>query len=310
MSGRTSSTASADLAAGAGREGNSASPGPENRVMTTEPENTVRRALAYASHGWPVFPCQPGGKEPATRHGFHDATTSPDKIRSWWRRQPAANLAIATGRPGPDVLDVDQHGDAGNGFAALRQLKHEGLLEAVSAIVATPSGGLHAYFTGSDQPSGRLPRQHLDFRSGGGYVLAPPSQIDGRPYRLIGHRTHAGGLDWAAVTSLLDPEQIRPVQTKAAAPGDLSHLAAWVERLQEGNRNAGLYWAACRAVEAGQPAVLDELAQAAAATGLAGGEIARTISSAQRRSQRSLSTKPSARGRNDRPRRHGGCGRP
>jgi len=186
-----------------------------------------------------------------------------------------------TGRPGPDVLDIDQHGDAGNGFAALRQLKDEGLLEAVSAIVATPGGGLHAYFTGSDQPSGRLPHHHLDFRSRGGYVLAPPSQIEGRPYRLIGHRAQSGGLNWAAVTSLLEPRPIRAVRPRAAAPGDLSHLAAWVERLQEGNRNAGLYWAACRAVEAGQPAVLDDLAQAAAATGLTGREIARTISSAK-----------------------------
>lgn len=29
----------------------------------------------------PVFPCQPGSKEPATRHGFHDATTDPDRIQ-------------------------------------------------------------------------------------------------------------------------------------------------------------------------------------------------------------------------------------
>ena len=36
---------------------------------------TFEQALAYARHGWPVFPCQPGGKEPATRHGFLDATT-------------------------------------------------------------------------------------------------------------------------------------------------------------------------------------------------------------------------------------------
>ena len=254
--------------------------------MSKEPESTVRRALGYARRGWPVFPCQPGGKEPATRHGFHDATTSPDQIRSWWRRQPAANLAIATGRPGPDVLDVDQHGDAGNGFAALRRLKSEGLLDTVSAIIATPGGGLHAYFTGSDQPSGRLPRQHLDFRSRGGYVLAPPSQINGKPYQVIGHLAQSGGLDWAAVTSLLEPGRIRPARPRTAAPGDLGHLAAWVERLQEGNRNAGLFWAACRAVEAGQPAVLDDLARAAAATGLTGREIARTISSARRGSQR------------------------
>ncbi len=256
--------------------------------MSKESENTVRRALDYASRGWPVFPCRPGSKEPATRHGFRDATTDADRIRSWWRRQPAANLAIATGRPGPDVLDVDEHGDAGNGFPALRQLKSKGLLDTVSAVIATPSGGLHAYFTGSDQASGRLPRQHLDFRARGGYVLAPPSQIDGRPYRLIGRRAQPGGLDWAAVTSLLNPEQARPIRARAAAPSDLSHLAGWVEHLQEGNRNAGLYWAACRAAEAGQPAVLDDLARAAAAIGLTDREIARTISSAKRGGQRPI----------------------
>ena len=256
--------------------------------MSKEPENTLRRALEYASRGWPVFPCRAGSKEPATRHGFRDATTDTDRIRSWWRRQPAANLAIATGRPGPDVLDVDQHGEAGNGFAALRQLKSQGLLDEVSTVIATPGGGLHAYFTGSDQPSGRLPRQHLDFRARGGYILAPPSQIDGRPYRVVRHQAQSGGLDWAAVTSLLNPAQPRPApaRTRAAAPGDLSHLAAWVEHLQEGNRNAGLYWAACRAAEAGQPAVLDDLARAAAAIGLTDREIARTISSAKRRGQR------------------------
>jgi hypothetical protein len=251
-------------------------------MMSEEPENTVRQALAYARRGWPVFPCQPDGKEPATRHGFHDATTRPDQITSWWQRQPAANLAIATGRPGPDVLDVDQHGDAGSGFAAFRRLKDEGLLNTASTIITTPGGGLHAYFTGIDQPSGRLPRQHLDFRARGGYIVAPPSQIDGRHYQLIANHPQSGGLDWAAVTSLLEPRPSRPTRRRAAEPGDLSHLAAWVERLQEGNRNAGLYWAACRAAEAGQSAVLDDLARAAAATGLTDREIARTISSARR----------------------------
>jgi hypothetical protein len=88
------------------------------------------------------------------------------------------------------------------------------------------------------------------------------------------------------VTSLLSPGQARPALVRVAAPGDLSHLAGWVEHLQEGNRNAGLYWAACRAAEAGQPAILDDLARAAAANGLTDREIARTISSARRRSQR------------------------
>jgi hypothetical protein len=256
--------------------------------MNEEPGGTLRQALAYARRGWPVFPCQPDGKEPATRHGFHDATTDPDQISTWWRRQPAANLAIATGLPGPDVLDVDQHGDSGNGFAAFRMLKRHGLLNTTGTIVATPGGGLHAYFTGSDQASGRLPRQHLDFRAAGAYVLAPPSQVGGRSYRLLRHHPETGNLDWAAVTSLLDPGRTQPARPQAAATGDVGRLAGWVARLQEGNRNAGLFWAACRAVEAGQPAVLDDLAAAAAHTGLTEREISRTISSARRGSARSL----------------------
>jgi hypothetical protein len=140
-----------------------ASSNPANAdAMATD---TIGRALAYARYGWPVFPCQPGSKEPATRHGFRDATTDPDQIRWWWHRQPDANVAIATGAPGPDVLDVDQHGEAGSGFAALNRLKRAGLVEHYRAVVSTPSGGLHIYFTGSDQSCGRLRGHHLDCRA-------------------------------------------------------------------------------------------------------------------------------------------------
>ena len=145
---------------------------------------TLRQALAYARRGWPVFPCLPGQKIPATAHGFRDATTDPDQITEWFTRHPDWNLAIATGAPGPDVLDVDQHGPAGNGYAALGRLRRAGLLDGAAAYVRTPSGGLHAYFTGTAQRSGHLSAHHLDFLSSGGYILAPPSQVDGRPYQL------------------------------------------------------------------------------------------------------------------------------
>jgi len=256
--------------------------GNEAVPIAAGPSRTVARALEYASRGWPVFPCQPGTKEPATRHGFHDASTDPDQIRSWWQRNPSANLAIATGAPGPDVLDVDQHGPAGNGYAALLRLKHADLLDAAGTVVRTPHGGLHAYFTGSTQLSGRLSQHHLDFKAVGGYVLAPPSQVDGRPYSLVRQQEPSGDLSWAGVTRLLKPKPDRAAWPQPGVRDDASHLAAWVERLEEGNRNAGLFWAACRAVESGQHAVLDELAAAAARTGLTVREISRTIDSARR----------------------------
>jgi len=272
-----------------GRSGPVLRPSSGNGVapVSADRNSAVGQALTCAERGWPVFPCKPGTKEPATRHGFHDAITDPDQIRSWWARLPEANLAIATGAPGPDVLDVDHHGDAGNGYSALTMLKRAGLLHNAGAVVRTPHGGLHIYFAGSSQASGRLPRRHLDFKAAGGYVVAPPSRIDGRPYYLIRHAEPAAGLSWAAVTETLDPQVGRPQRPAIAANGeDVRRLAAWVERLEEGNRNAGLFWAACRAVESGQARALDEISAAAAATGLSRQEIARTIDSARRRGGR------------------------
>jgi len=243
---------------------------------------TLRQALAFADYGWPVLPCQPGRKIPATRHGFRDATTDPGQITDWFGRHPDWNLAIATGAPGPDVLDVDEHGDAGNGYAAFRQLKAAGLLDGATAYVRTPNGGLHAYFTGSDQRNGHLPGWHLDFRSHGGYVLTPPSQVGSKPYQLVRTTEAGGGLDWDAVIRHLHPErQSQSARHSQARSPDVSGLARWVASQGEGNRNAGLFWAANRALDADPAADLTPLAAAARRAGLGDKEITRTLDSAR-----------------------------
>ena len=191
-------------------------------------------------------------------------------------------MAIATGAPGPDVLDVDDHGPAGNGYAAFARLNRAGLLDGAAAYVATPSGGLHAYFRGSDQRNGHLPAHHLDFRSHGGYIVAPPSLVDGKPYRLIRTVQADGGLDWATVTALLEPRRQIAPQPRPAPGRDLSHLARWVAGQAEGNRNAGLFWAANRALDADPAADLSALAAAARHAGLEDKEITRTLDSARK----------------------------
>ncbi len=244
----------------------------------------LRQALAYARYGWPVLPCLPGQKIPATQHGFRDATTDEQQITEWFGRGFSWNLAIATGAPGPDVLDVDQHGPAGNGYAAYRQLRRAGLADGAAALVRTPAGGMHAYFTGTGQHNGRLPRHHLDFRSTGGYVLAPPSQIAGKPYRLISRPGGRASLDWAAVIRLLEPQRQQP-EPRWASGVDLGHLARWVASQGEGNRNAGLFWAANRVLDTDLAADLSPLAVAACQAGLGEPEITRTLDSARRTRQ-------------------------
>jgi hypothetical protein len=204
--------------------------------MTSDParEAALARALAYARHGWPVFPCRPGRKEPDTPHGFKDATTDPGRITAWWTAVPGRNVAIATGAPGPDVLDVDVR-PGGSGYRALSQLQRAGLLEGSIAVVATPSGGLHAYYVGTGQASGRLSGRHLDFKASGAYVVAPPSTVSGRPYWPVWHQPHgqaAGGrLDWAAAAALLNPPLAKQQLRQPGHP-DLVRLSAWVARRQ------------------------------------------------------------------------------
>ena len=257
----------------------------------------LTRALEYARHGWPVFPCRPGRKEPDTPHGFQDATTDPEHITAWWTSVPSRNVAIATGAPGPDVLDIDVR-PGGSGYQALHQLRHAGLLEVPVAAVATPSGGMHLYYPGTEQASGRLPGCHLDFKATGGYVLAPPSFVGGRPYRRIRYQPTPTGqsagsrLDWDAAIALLQPRQLHPQPPRPADHADTDRLAAWVARLPEGNRNAGLFWAACRAAESGRIGALDALAEAGQAAGLPAHEIARTIASARRSAGREQPNPP------------------
>ena len=250
-------------------------------------------ALGCAQKGWPVFPCQPGQKTPATPHGYLDATTDYRQIRQWFGPHPDWNLAVATGAPGPDVLDVDDRGPAGSGYPALRQLRAAGLLKDAGTYVRTPGGGLHAYFAGSAQRTAHLPGKHLDFLAAGGYALVPPSQVNSKPYEYVWDYDRDGFLDWDAAVSLLEPARdpqypeprLAGRGTAALSAGQVGALARWVAAQPQGNRNAGLFWAANRALEASQAADLGPLAAAARQAGLPDAEISRTLNSARRTTQ-------------------------
>jgi hypothetical protein len=176
-------------------------------------------AHRYAARGWPVFPCKPGRKEPATAHGFKDAATDHEQVRRWWSRYPDSNVAIATGAPAPDVVDVDVKAD-GDGFLALERLRRAGLLAGAIATVRTPSGGAHIYYPGTDHPCRALRRHRLDFRSRGGYVVAPPSVVDGRCYQLLEERAEGRPVDFGAIVALLQPPPAAPRRATRRDTGD------------------------------------------------------------------------------------------
>lgn len=250
-------------------------------------------AHELARHGVPVFPCAPGGKRPIPDRGFHEATNDVRQVEAWWRHRPHANLAIPTGAAsGVVVVDVDVH--KVNGYPAFRRATRAGLLPEPLAVVTTPTGGRHLYYPTDaerEQRSWQAGRAGIDFRGDGGYIIVPPSQrpIDGRrvPYRVESMATRPVALlDAQQLRDFLDP---RPKYAPAPEPPggwplDVARLASQVARKPEGERNLGLFKAACRMAEHGHSPrdALNALGPAAGQSGLGEHEITRTVGSAYR----------------------------
>ena len=262
------------------------------------------RSLAVA--GVPVFPCLVEGKRPLTRRGFLDASNDPEQVAAWWSRTPNANIGIPTGAPsGVVVVDVDVHGPRVGG-AAYHRATDAGLVDGAGLLVRTPTGGTHVYFPatpGREQRSWQAATAGVDFRGDGGYIIAPPSRriIDGhvKRYEVADIAAHSvGTVDAARLRDFLDPRPVAPPRASSGSMEvDAELLAAWVAGRGEGERNRGLFWAACRLAENGvSPAeALDALGAAAQSAGLGDREITTTVRSAYRATQPASEVTPGGR---------------
>lgn len=136
-------------------------------------------ALWYANRGCLVFPLVAGTKKPATRNGFKDASMAPDTIRAWWAKNPMYNIGLSTGHLF-DVIDID--GEPGIRSGA--ELEDTYVMPSPIGYARTPRG-FHLYIppTGDGNATGFLPG--IDYRGRGGYVVAPPSIVNGTAYEWI-----------------------------------------------------------------------------------------------------------------------------
>lgn len=173
-------------------------------------------SLAYGEQGYKVLPvygvrdgvclcsdgprCRAPGRHPATAHGLHDATSEPDQIREWWRKNPDANIGIRTGE-GFLVVDVDS-------LESLAELEEEHGRLPETLTVRTGGGGLHHYFK-IDQPirnSVNRVGPGIDVRGESAYVVAPPSMhASGRRYSVEVDAPVAEMPDWLVERSTRTP---------------------------------------------------------------------------------------------------------
>lgn len=137
-------------------------------------------ARAWVQAGFAVFPCVASEKRPASENGLKDATTDITQIDRWWSADPAFNIGVDPSRSAMFV--VDQDGPLGAETLA-RLVAENGALPDTLTI-QTPRGTdhKHFWFQGDAPSSVNGLGAKLDTRGRGGYVLVPPSSINGMEY--------------------------------------------------------------------------------------------------------------------------------
>lgn len=185
--------------------------------------------------GAKLFPCVPGGKEPATKEGWHIATDDPAQLAEWRKINPDFNWAVATGPSGLFVIDVDPNGlEWWNRLLATNAVIRETVDQAFQ--VRTPRGGLHIYFKGEGPSTASRIADGIDTRGGinrdgkivsGGYVLLPGSKTD---------KGHYSALPGGAIKEL--PEAISKIIPARAKTDTLG-----LEKNPEADKPRNVSWA-------------------------------------------------------------------
>lgn len=136
-----------------------------------------------------VLPLAPGRKVPlggrccggVHERGVSDALADVGLVDRVWARHPRANVGIATGYR---VDVIDQDGPAG--ALSWARIGRAGAWPRVLGVVCTPrAGGVHRYVAATGARNGAHLDDGLDYRGRGGYVVAPPSTVDGRRYAWV-----------------------------------------------------------------------------------------------------------------------------
>jgi len=203
-------------------------------------------ALAYARHGWPVFPLCERGKVPlAGSRGVHDATCDEAQVVAWWGRQPQLNIGCSPAGVPCLVLDIDpRHGGSRDGL----DLPH-------TPTVLSGGGGWHLYF----QPVAFRPRATagpgLDVRAGWNPATLPPSvHASGAVYRWEVRPTVPLAPAPAWLLERITPPPpapVKPVRTRGLEDTyqrAMQYLAA-VPGVGEGERDRKVYGLARRLLD-------------------------------------------------------------
>jgi len=197
--------------------------------------NKLDTLLEYLDWGLSIIPIAPGSKIPAKGFKWAEFQKRPpteEEVEAWHGQCPAANWAMVTGAvSGIWALDAD-------GQTGQQTLFASGHYPPTGVYNRTPNNGAHALYrlpAGAHVGNGVKVAPGLDVRGEGGYILIPPSAINGRAYRW---EFPAGFNGWEDLAEWAPPAGL--AKAKAAGEGiDLSGVKTppMPREVAQGQRN-------------------------------------------------------------------------
>jgi hypothetical protein len=158
---------------------------------TVQKSTGIEDALRpYAEMGAALCPIPSGGKSPVGHiESFaHDFSRDPKQWLEWSRHFGSCNWIMVAGPSGKIIVDIDvKKCGREAAWAAWAKWCGDRDLPVIKPHVSTPSGGWHCYFH-TDETNLRQPPLIpgiADVRAGNGFVLIPPSHVDGAPYQWM-----------------------------------------------------------------------------------------------------------------------------
>jgi len=159
-------------------------------------------AAGLLERGLAVF-ALPAGSKRAPAGWEHRVTTDPGDVAAW---PPGSNVGIGCRASAIVGLDLDRKSDAGvqvDGVDTLQALCARARRPwPATFTVSTAGGGLHLYFRAPAAivPSAIARWPGIDVRAPGhrigGYLVAPGSRVEGRPYVIARDLPIAGLPPW------------------------------------------------------------------------------------------------------------------
>jgi hypothetical protein len=258
--------------------------------------NDAERAALRAAMQlpYPSFPCN-AEKRPTTKNGFKDAALAAHGLATLWVNHPGVLIGVPCGvASGFAVLDVDLSKGGDEWWSSNKARLQE------TRLHETRSGGIHALFrhrAGLKCSVAKIARG-IDVRAEGGYAIWWPAA----GFTVVDHPL-ADWPDWLTPPEPPPPPRPRGLpatddeaglrEAEAKTMRALRGAALLVEHGAEGERNARLFWAACRGAEKLRDGplppfvtaawIVELLADAAARAGLPPREARLTIASGLRR---------------------------